>query len=215
LRFASAAKGAGRRAIIFIFVKKKRVRSLTRRDTALRHAGVVLAYCEEAGEIGLDAERDRAAKLRALERGGYTRAVSEKARLRKFSQIWNGDAARELLAQTWGFAVPEAPDPLAVMQRTLYEHMTQRDESWGPRDRSASLAAVAQAGKMFVPQQTVRVDSRSVVARVDRPLGLDEPKMVARTLGVEAPVVAKAVAADAVAADAGDDDEDEEEEDDE
>jgi hypothetical protein len=182
--------------------------------TRLRHEAVVLAYCEEAGEIGLDPERDRAAKLRALERGGYTRAVNEKVRLRKFSQIWNGDAARELIADVWAMTVPEAPDPIAVMQRTLYEHMTQNDPSWGERDRSASLAAVAQAGKMFVPQQTVRVDSRSVVARIDRPAQYEEPTMISRPLGdtpkaVAAPVGATPVGATPVVAEPDDDDDDE------
>lgn len=184
-------------------MSRKKPSQPTRAETRARHAAVVLAYAEEAGEVGGDVAKDRAAQLRALERGGYTRAVSETARLRKFRAIWGSDASRMLLMETWGFAVPEAADPLAVMQKTLYEHMTQpvttcegcggsglkeveirgdetfvgcpacegtgKRSSWGARDRAASLAAVAQATKMFVPTQTHKVDQRRVVVNVERP----------------------------------------------
>lgn len=150
-------------------MSRKKPNTPTARETRLRHEKVVLAYAEEAGEIGIDPEKDRAAQIRAMERGGYTKHTTERGRLRKFKAIWGSDASRELLYRVWGFEIPEAPDPLAVMQRVLYEHMTQTDESWGPRDRGASLQAVAQASKMFVPAQTAKIDKRTIVAHVDRP----------------------------------------------
>ena len=143
---------------------------LSVRLTRERYAKVVLSYAEEAGSIGADAELDRLAAIRAIDRAGYTRAVTDKAKLRKFKAIW-------------GFAVPEASDPLAVMQRAVYEHIVQEDGSWGERDRTVSLAAVDRAMRMFVPTQTHKIDQRRVVVTVDRPAEPGGPKpMSARNI---------------------------------
>ena len=170
-----------------LVVGRRRGRSqgplLSVRLTRERYAKVVLSYAEEAGSIGADAELDRLAAIRAIDRAGYTRAVTDKAKLRKFKAIWGSDAARALLYETWGFAVPEASDPLAVMQRAVYEHIVQEDGSWGERDRTVSLAAVDRAMRMFVPTQTHKIDQRRVVVTVDRPAEPGGPKpMSARNI---------------------------------
>jgi hypothetical protein len=90
-----------------------------------KQTAVLEHYAEQAGTIGGDPQADRAAKIVAVERGGYTRAQTEEAKLRQFERLWKSDEARQYLAELWGAAVTQEPDPVSLAFRMLNEHMTQ------------------------------------------------------------------------------------------
>jgi hypothetical protein len=140
-------------------------------------------YAEQAPRIGADPALDRQAKIIAVERGGYTRPTTDAAKVRQFEKLFKSDAAREYLAELWGIAVEQEPDPVSLAFRMLHEHMMQTDESWGPKDRAVSLAATRQTIAIFVPNQTSKVLTGHVSAKVDRPETYDqEPVMEARSI---------------------------------
>jgi hypothetical protein len=168
-------------------------------------------YAEQAGTIGGDPERDRAAKIAAVERAGYTRAASDGAKLRQFMQLWKSDEARAYLCQLWGLAIEEEKDgdPVALAMRLLHTHAVQTDESWGPRDRMASLSATREMVRLFIPAQTAKVATLNLSAKVERPAQFDtEPVMQARAILPAGQTIA------APTGPTGADDDDEEEDDD-
>jgi hypothetical protein len=141
------------------------------------------AYAEQAGTIGGDPQADRAAKIVAVERGGYTRAQTEEAKLRQFERLWKSDEARQYLAELWGAAVTQEPDPVSLAFRMLHAHMVQEDESWGPRDRGVSLSASREVIKLFVPAAPTKVLTGHLSAKIERPDTYDqEPVMESRSI---------------------------------
>jgi hypothetical protein len=140
-------------------------------------------YAEQAGTVGGDPERERQAKIVAVERAGYTRAQTEQAKLRQFERLWKSDEARQYLAELWGMAVTEEPDPVSLAFRMLHSHMVQEDESWGPRDRGVSLSASREVIKLFVPAAPTKVLTGHLSAKVERPAAYDtDQPMTARTI---------------------------------
>jgi len=136
------------------------------------------AYAEQAGTIGGDPQADRAAKIVAVERGGYTRAQTEEAKLRQFERLWKSDEARQYLAELWGAAVTQEPDPVSLAFRMLHSHMVQEDDSWGPRDRGVSLSASREVIKLFVPAAPTKVLTGHLSARVERPAQYDQDQVM-------------------------------------
>jgi hypothetical protein len=167
-------------------------------------------YAEQAPLIGGDPLADKQAMIQAVERGGYTRPSTDEAKVRQFQKLWKSDEAREYLRELWGLAVVDEPDPVSVAFQTVYNHMTQKDESWGPRDRGVSLAASRVVLGIFVPNQTAKVASMHLTAKVERPAEFDrEPIMQARGILPAGQTISKPTGPTG-----GDDDEDDEEGDD-
>jgi hypothetical protein len=141
------------------------------------------AYAEQAASIGGNPEADRRAMIAAVERGGYTRATTDRAKVAQFLKLWKSDEARAYLCELWGAAVEEDHDPVALAMRMVHEHMVQNDPKWGPPDRSVSLSATRVAVQMFIPQQTSKVATLNLSAKVERPAEFDvEPVMQSRTI---------------------------------
>lgn len=155
-----------------------------RAGTRRRQEKVLEAYAEQAASIGGDPERDRQAKIVAVERAGYTRANTDQAKLRQFMRLWKSDESRAYLCELWGMAIEKEPDPVGLAMRMLHEHMVQDDvERWGARDRAVSLAATRTAVAIFIPNQTSKVMTASMSMKVERPAAYDqEPVMAARTI---------------------------------
>jgi hypothetical protein len=167
------------------------LRPVDRRERQFR---ALDAYVEQASEIGGDPQKDREAKALAMDRAGFLRAQTLEAKVKHFNRIWRGDDARAYICELWAIENEDAPDPISFATRVLRGHMEQTDDSWGPRDRTASLQATAQFVKIFVPAQTMKVDTRSVVARIERPAEFDvEPKMESRGILPAGQVIAKPV----------------------
>lgn len=142
------------------------------------------AYAEQVATIGGDPVRDRAAMVLAVERN-YTRPQTEAAKVKQFMRLWKSDEARVYLCELWGLAMePEVDqDPVSLAMRLLHTHAVQEDESWGPRDRGASLAAVRQMVTLFIPAQTTKIASVHMSTRIERPAEFDqEPVMASRTI---------------------------------
>lgn len=179
------------------------------------------AYAEHVAEIGGDPERDRQAMIVAVERGGYTRATTESAKVKQFLKLWKSDEARAYLCELWGFAIEGEvdQDPVSLAMRLLHTHATQTDESWGPRDRGASLTAVRMMTNLFIPAQTTKIASMHVSAKIERPAEFDqEPVMAARTILPAGQTIAKPTGPPVAGTDVGaadDPDEDEDDDDDE
>jgi hypothetical protein len=145
-----------------------------------------------------------------MDRAGFLRAQTLEAKVKHFNRIWRGDDARAYICELWAIENEDAPDPVSFITRVLREHAEQRDERWGKPDRTTSLAAAAQLTKIFVPAQTMKVDTRSVVARIERPAEFDvEPKMESRGILPAGQVIAKP------APSSGEPEDDDEEDDDE
>lgn len=157
----------------------------SRNRTKQRQRKTLEAYAEQAPSIGGDPARDRQAMIVAVERGGYTRPTTDKAKLKQFMQLWKADESRAYLRELWGLAIEDEADhdPVGLAMRMLHEHMVQEDERWGPPDRSVSLAATRTAVGIFIPNQTSKVLQASISARVERPVQYDqEPRMEARQI---------------------------------
>jgi hypothetical protein len=143
----------------------------------------VEVYAEQAADVGGNPDADRAAKIVAVERAGFTRAQTEAAKLRQFERLWKSDEARQYLAELWGIAVPDEPDPVSVAFQMLHTHMVQNDETWGARDRATSISASREVIKLFVPAAPTKVLTGHLSARIERPAEFDhEPVMAARTI---------------------------------
>jgi hypothetical protein len=144
------------------------------------------AYAEQAGSIGEDKAKDEQAMIVAVERAGYTRATTDRAKIRQFMKLWKSDASRAYLCELWGLAVePQLDrDPVSLAMRLLHEHAVQDDtEKWGPRDRSVSLSATKEMVKLFIPAQTTKVQSLNLSAKIERPAQFDvEPEMKPRAI---------------------------------
>lgn len=157
-----------------------------------KQVAVLEHYAEQAGTIGGDPQADRAAKIVAVDRGGYTRAQTEEAKLRQFERLWKSDEARQYLAELWGAAVTQEPDPVSLAFRMLHAHMVQEDESWGPRDRGVSLSASREVIKLFVPAAPTKVLTGHLSAKVERPAAYDtDQPMTARTILPAGTTIAK------------------------
>jgi hypothetical protein len=140
-------------------------------------------YAELAPSIAGDPRADTAAKIQAVERGGYTNLETDAAKLRQFMRLWKSDDCRLYLYERWGMAVEAHPDPVSLAMQMLHEHMVQEDEKWGPPDRGVSLAATRTVVSIFVPAQTSKVLTANLSARVDRPAEYDvDQPMQARTI---------------------------------
>jgi hypothetical protein len=140
-------------------------------------------YAELAPSIAGDPRADTAAKIQAVERGGYTNLETDAAKLRQFMRLWKSDDCRLYLYERWGLAVEAHPDPVSLAMQMLHEHMVQEDEKWGPPDRGVSLAATRTVVSIFVPAQTSKVLTANLSARVDRPAEYDvDQPMQARTI---------------------------------
>jgi hypothetical protein len=165
-----------------------------RNRVAQKHRAVIEAYAEQAGEIGGDPARDKAAQIEAIDRAGYTRFTRPEAKLAFFRKLWKTDEARMYMLELWGVATEDEEDPVSLSLRLLRTHAVQEDESWGPRSRSESLSAIRQMTQIFVPNQTTKIDQRSVSVRVERPAQFDtEPVMEARSILPEGQNIAKNV----------------------
>jgi hypothetical protein len=144
------------------------------------------AYAEQAGSIGEDKAKDEQAMIVAVERAGYTRATTDRAKIRQFMKLWKSDASRAYLCELWGLAVePQLDrDPVSLAMRLLHEHAVQDDtDKWGPRDRSVSLSATKEMVKLFIPAQTTKVQSLNLSAKIERPAQFDvEPEMKPRAI---------------------------------
>lgn len=163
-----------------------------RLGTRHRQQKAIDAYVEQAGQIGLDREKDKAAKVVAMDRAGFVHFETAEAKVRHFNRIWRGDETRQYLCDIYAMGVPEDPCPVSLVGRVLREHALQTDPSWGPRDRTASLSAVAQLTKIFIPTQTAKVATLSLSAKVERPAEFDvEPEMQARAILPAGQVIAK------------------------
>ena len=181
-----------------------------RAGTRERQFKAVDAYVEQAGAIGADSERDRAAKVVAMDRAGFVHFETPEAKVRHFNRIWRGDDTRAYICESYAMANPDDACPLSFIARNLREHVEQRDRRWGSPDRSTSLAALAQMTKIYVPSQTAKVATLSLSARVERPAEFDvEPEMAARAILPAGQTIAKP------APPPGDEAGDEEEDDDE
>ena len=157
------------------FSKDPRIRA--KQQTAVN------AYLEQAADIGGDPERDREAKIMAVERAGYTRATRDKAKVAKFMAIWKSDETRKYVFDWYALSVPDDPDPVSVALRTIHLHTVQDDDSWGPRDRAVSLAAARELVRIFVPPHMSKVATLNLSAKVERPAEFDlEPVMQSRTI---------------------------------
>lgn len=166
-------------------------------------------YAEQAPFIGDDKERDRSAQIVAVERAGYTRASTDRAKLRQFMKLWKSDESRAYLCHLWGIHVEADHDPVALAMRMVHEHMVQKDEKWGPPDRAVSLAATREAIKLFIPVQTTKILSGHLSAKIERPAQFDqEPVMESRSILPAGQKIAKPVAQ------SGGDENEEEDEDD-
>lgn len=140
-------------------------------------------YAEQFGTIGGDPERDRQAQIVAVEKAGYTRATTDSAKVKQFQKLWKADESRLYLAELWGLAITQDPDPVSLAFRMLHEHMVQDDASWGERERGVSLSAARETLRMFVPAQTTKVLTAHLTAKVERPAEFDqEPEMKPRTI---------------------------------
>jgi hypothetical protein len=174
-----------------------------------RQEGMLEAYAEQVATIGSDPAKDRAAQITAVERK-YSRPQTDEAKLRQFQRLWKSDEAREYLRELWGLAVEEAPDPVSVAFQTVYAHMRQEDESWGPRDRGVSLAASRVVLGIFVPNQTNRTLMGHVSTKIERPETYDqEPAMASRTILPAGTTIAKPTGPTGEADDDEEDDDDE------
>ena len=143
------------------------------------------AYAEQAPLIGGDPAADKAAMIQAVERGGYTRPSTDAAKVKQFMKLWKSDEARAYLCELWGLAIEEQTDqdPVALAMRMIHTHVVQTDDSWGPRDRAVSLSAAKEMVRIFIPQQTSKVATLNLSAKVERPAEYDvEPVMEARTI---------------------------------
>ena len=151
------------------------------------------AYAEQVPDIGGDPERDRQAMIEAVERGGYTRAQSDSAKVKQFLRLWKSDEGREYFWNLWTTNLPEAPDPLSLVMSTLYEHVAQNDtEKWGKPSRGESLTATGMLIKLFVPAQTTKVLTGHLSAKVERPAAYDtDQPMTARTILPAGTTIAK------------------------
>ena len=140
-------------------------------------------YAEQAGTIGDDKERDRAAQIVAVERAGYTRPSTDKAKVRQFMKLWKSDESRAYLCELWGIHVEADHDPVALAMKMVHEHMVQEDKKWGPPDRAVSLAATREAIRMFIPAQTSKVATLNLSGKIERPAEFDqEPVMESRSI---------------------------------
>lgn len=177
-----------------------------------KQTAVLDAYAEQVADIGGDPERDRQAQIVAVEKGGYTRAQTEAAKVKQFMRLWKSDEARAYLCELWGLAMESEADqdPVSLAMRLLHTHAVQTDESWGPRDRGTSLAAVRQMVTLFIPAQTTKIASVHMSTKIERPAEFDnEPAMTARTILPAGQVIAKPTGPVGEA----DDDEDEDDDD--
>jgi hypothetical protein len=154
--------------------------------SARKQRKVIEVYAEHIGTIGGDKEKDRTAQIQAVERAGYTRPTTDDAKVRRFMKIYKTDAARQHLAELYSISVPEEPDPVSLSFRLIHEHAVQNNvDYWTApgRDRAISLAATRELVKIFVPNQTSRVATLNLSAKVERPEAYDnEPTMTARTV---------------------------------
>ena len=132
------------------------------------------AYAEQAEWIGADPERDRQAKIQAVERAGYTHLTKDESKLKAFMALWKSDESRLYLVQHWALEISEDPDPVSLVMRLLHTHAVQTDESWGERSRSESLAAVREMAKLFIPAQTAKVAPMNLSAKIERPADYDQ-----------------------------------------
>ncbi len=177
-----------------------------------RQHRAVDAYLDQADAVGGDRDKDREAKALAMDRAGFVRFSTTEAKVKHFNRIWRGDDARAYICERWGFENPEHPDPVSFITTHLREHVEQRDERWGKPDRVTSLAALAQMSKIFVPAQTMKVDTRSVIAKIERPPEFDvEPKMESRAILPAGQTIAKPKPPEPDEDDEDDDDDDDEE----
>lgn len=154
-----------------------------RLGTRHRQQKAIDAYVEQAGQIGSDREKDKAAKVVAMDRAGFVHFETPEAKVRHFNRIWRGDDTRQYLCECWGFANEDDPDPISFAMRWYREHVEQKDPRWGDPDRGQSLAALAGMTKIFIPTQTAKVATLSLSAKVERPAEFDvEPEMQARAI---------------------------------
>ncbi|MGO9000191.1 MAG: hypothetical protein ACLQVI_43235 [Polyangiaceae bacterium] len=129
-----------------------------------------------------------------MDRAGFVHFETDEAKVRHFNRIWRGDDTRAYICESYAMANPDDACPLSFIARNLREHVEQRDSRWGAPDRSASLAALSQMTKIYVPSQTARVATLSLSARVDRPSEFDgEPAMAARAILPAGQKIAKPV----------------------
>jgi hypothetical protein len=167
----TVAKGGG-------FSKDNRVRA--------RQKKTLDVYAELAPATAGDPAKDRGAMIEAIERGGgYTKYSRDETKVAAFMRLWKSDEARAYLCELWGLAIDEErdQDPVSLAMRLLHTHATQTDESWGPRDRGASLTAVRLMTNLFIPQQTTKIASVHMSTKIERPATYDqEPVMESRSI---------------------------------
>lgn len=177
-----------------------------------RQQRVLEVYAELAPFIAGDKALDRAAMITAVERAGYTRLARPESKLAQFMRLWKSDESRAYLCHLWGLAVEDEADqdPVSLAMRMIHEHIVQTDDSWGPRDRAVSLAATNQLVKMVIPQQTSKVATLNLSAKVERPAEFDtDQPMQARAILPAGEKIAKPTGPTG-----SDDDDDDESEDD-
>jgi hypothetical protein len=90
-----------------------------------REERVLDAYVEQAPWVGGDPERDKQAMITAVDRAGPVRLTRDETKLSYFRRLWKSDEAREYMRASWAFEIEEAPDPVSLVMRTVFEHMTQ------------------------------------------------------------------------------------------
>lgn len=157
------------------FSKDDRFR--TREEKALE------IYVGQADFIGNDPERDRLAKIEAVDRSGNRRLTNADAKIKWFNRLWKSDEVREYMREIWAFEIEEDPDPISLIMRMVKEHMVQDNSKWGPPDRSVSMQATNAAIKMFIPTQTTVSKNLNLTAKLERPEQLDQERpMVSRTV---------------------------------
>jgi hypothetical protein len=107
-------------------------------------------YAELAPSIAGDPQADTAAKIQAVERGGYTNLETDAAKLRQFMRLWKSDDCRLYLYERWGMAVEAHPDPVSLAMQMLHEHMTQPVDTCGACDGEGLKGVTLRGEDTFI-----------------------------------------------------------------